>query len=94
MITIGAQGTRQGVYTPQVRVYHTIGNRELCDVFDLHFLGRVRDRKEALKRGKAWLKRDGAAQAAETARALLYAGSRARINTLALIDHVLKAVPA
>lgn len=94
MITIGAQGTRQGVYTPQVRVYHKIGTRELCEVFNLRFLGSVRDRKEAVRRGKEWLKRDGATQAAETARALLYAGSRTGINTAALCHHVLKAVPA
>jgi len=66
--TIGAVGTLQGFYTPQLRMYsETEKYGILCDVFDLKFLGKTRDRKEALRRGREWMKRDGADAAAETA---------------------------
>lgn len=66
--TIGAFGTRQGVYTPQLRMYwESEKHGILCDVFDLTFLGKTRDRKKALRRGREWLKCEGASAAAEDA---------------------------
>ena len=66
--TIGAFGTLQGVYTPQLRMYSEHEKHGLlCDVFDLTFLGKTRDRKEALRRGREWMKREGASAAAEDA---------------------------
>jgi hypothetical protein len=71
--TIGAFGTLQGNYTPQLRMYYEVeGKGILCDVFDLKFLGRTRDRKEALRRGKEWMKIDGASAAAEGAWDILH----------------------
>ena len=58
--TIGAFGTLQGIYTPQLRMYfHNEKYGLMCDVIDLSFLGKTRDRKEALRRGKAWIKLSG-----------------------------------
>lgn len=66
--TIGACGTLQGVYTPQLRMYYEGKDQRLyCEVFDLTFLGKTRDRKEALRRGKEWMKLPGADAAAEKA---------------------------
>ena len=70
---IGASGTRQGRYTPQLRMYYDDDNHGLCcDVIDLEFLGTVRggaDRaaaqKEAVRRGKEWIKKPGAGDAIE-----------------------------
>lgn len=84
-LTIGAQGNLLGIYTPEARVYHG----KFCEVFKLKFLGKTRDRKEALRRGMKWVKRPGATQAAEISLKLLYAGSRENINVHALIQHVL-----
>jgi len=65
---IGACGTLQGNYTPQLRMYYESEKYGLlCEVFDLTFLGRTRDRKEALRRGREWMKLPGADQAAEDA---------------------------
>lgn len=86
-ITIGAPGTLQGNFTPQVRVYHGEG----CDIFNLPFLGKARDRKTAMQRGREWLLRPGSVEAAATALRLLYAGSSSGINVYELINRVLRS---
>ena len=70
---IGACGTLQGYYTPQLRMYYEVENGKVyCDVFDLNFLGKTRNRKEAIRRGKAWQKQPNADGASETAWDILH----------------------
>lgn len=55
-ITVVASATRQGIYTPTVRMYNAEAGRYGLLPKDYYFKGKTRDRKLAVSRGREIVK--------------------------------------